>query len=232
MNAAVVELAGVGRTYPGHPPTEALTPCDLMIHTGDFVTIEGPSGSGKSTLLNILGLLDRPTSGTYRLDGIAVNELSERQRTAVRGQRIAFVFQSFQLLSHRSAIENVALSLLYRRTGRREQLEAALMALDAVGLSHRRHALPTHLSGGERQRVAIARALAANPSLLLCDEPTGNLDTRTSGAILELFSALNDQGRTVILITHDPAIAEYGTRRIQISDGVLRDTTGAPAEQP
>ncbi|MFC6154963.1 ABC transporter ATP-binding protein [Nocardioides yefusunii] len=227
MTPAVVELVALGRTYPGHPPVRALRPCSLQVRAGDFVTVVGPSGSGKSTLLNVLGLLDRPSEGVYLLDGEDVAALSERQRTRVRGTRIGFVFQSFQLLRHRSAVENVMLPLAYQGVPRAEQQERAEQALVDVGLGHRRQALPSHMSGGERQRVAVARALVTRPSILLCDEPTGNLDSTTTGAVLGLFRELNSRGTTIVLITHDPAVAAEGTRRVVIRDGLLEEPEAA-----
>lgn len=215
----VVELAQAGLTYPGPPPVPALRPSDLTVWPGEFVAVTGPSGSGKSTLLNVLGLLDRLTTGRYRLDGTDVTELSEAQRAGVRAARIGFVFQSFHLLAHRSAVENVALGLLYRGGQRQQRLAAATEALARVGLSHRGHAPPTTLSGGERQRVAIARALVGRPQLLLCDEPTGNLDSANAAGVLDLISDLHRDGVTVLLITHDPVVADRAGRRITIRDG-------------
>ncbi|MEV6978479.1 ABC transporter ATP-binding protein [Kitasatospora sp. NPDC093806] len=227
----VIEFRQVGLTYPGPPPVAAFKPCDLAVGTGEYVTVIGPSGSGKSTFLNIAGLLDSPTSGRYLLDGIDTGALPDADRTALRGRRIGFVFQSFHLLPHRSAAENVALAMLYTATrGRRgaaERRELARAALVRVGLGHRLDALPTRLSGGERQRVAIARALVGRPSLLLCDEPTGNLDTATAESILALLDELHAQGLTVLLITHDPQVAARGRRTVAIRDGVLREVAAA-----
>ncbi|MFI0367620.1 ABC transporter ATP-binding protein [Actinomadura sp. 1N219] len=208
----------------------ALHEADLVIERGELVAIVGPSGSGKSTLLNLLGLLDRPSSGAYRLDGVDVAPLSEAERTALRGQRIGFAFQAFHLLPYRSAVENVMLAQLYapgRRSGRRSKgqragrREAAQAALRRVGLGHRMDALPSRLSGGERQRVAIARALVNEPSLLLCDEPTGNLDSETSATVLELLEALHRSGQTVVVITHDAEVARRAERIVTIRDGRL-----------
>ncbi|MFB6707266.1 ABC transporter ATP-binding protein [Streptomyces sp. NPDC056333] len=216
-------MRGLGLTYPGPPPVTALRPCDLRIDRGEFVTIVGPSGSGKSSLLNIAGLLDTPTRGTYFLDGIDTAAADEAQRAALRSERIGFVFQSFHLLPHRSAQDNVELAMLYRSTPRRARSRRAAAVLTRVGLGHRAHALPTQLSGGERQRVAIARALVAEPSLLLCDEPTGNLDTETAAAILDLLDRLHEDGMTIAVITHDAQVAARGQRTITIRDGVLTD---------
>jgi putative ABC transport system ATP-binding protein len=183
----------------------------------------GPSGSGKSTLLNVLGCLDRPTAGTYRLDGLDVQSLGDRELTALRGQRLGFVFQSFHLLPHRTVLENVMLAELYTgapRAGRRERAGAAL---DRVGLGHRVDFLPTRLSGGERQRAAIARALVGEPSLLLADEPTGNLDTHNTDAILDLFDQLRRDGLTVVVITHDAHVSDRAARVVRIVDGELTE---------
>jgi len=225
----VVELTSVGRTFEGDPPVEALRSVDLRVDRGDYVSIVGPSGSGKSTLLNILGLLDRPTSGTYRLDGLDVSGLTDAQRTAVRGQRIGFVFQAFHLLPHRTVLENVMLSQLYNRIDAKERRPRAQAALERVGLGHRVDFAPTTLSGGERQRVAIARALVTNPAILLGDEPTGNLDSTTTGSILELFDELHSADLTLIVITHDHEVSRRARRVVTMRDGVLVDPTLADA---
>jgi putative ABC transport system ATP-binding protein len=217
----VISFRGVGLTYPGPPPVPALRSADVTVAPGEYVTVVGPSGSGKSTFLNVAGLIDRPTRGTYELDGVDVGGLRERQRAALRGERIGFVFQAFHLLPYRSATENVALARLYAGVPRRHRTAAAVEALDRVGLAHRRDALPPALSGGERQRVAIARALAQRPSLLLCDEPTGNLDSATAGHLLGLLDDLHADGLTLVVITHDPQVAARGGRTFTIRDGVL-----------
>lgn len=219
----VVELAGIGRTFEGASEVHALDGVDLSVEAGEFVAIVGPSGSGKSTLLNLLGLLDRPSRGTYRLNGLDTADLGEGARTALRGRRIGFVFQSFHLLAHRTVTENVMLGMLYQGVPRSERRARAMAALDRVGLAHRVDFQPATLSGGERQRVAVARAVAASPSLLLCDEPTGNLDSATSSAILELFEELHAEGQTVILITHDEHVSERAPRRVRITDGRLAE---------
>lgn len=219
----VIEFRGVGLTYPGPPPVQALKPCHLRIDRGEYVTVVGPSGSGKSTFLNIAGLLDVPTSGSYLLDGIDIGKLRDAQRTGLRSERVGFVFQAFHLLSHRSARENVELAMLYQRVPRRQRQARAQEALHRVGLSHRVEALPTRLSGGERQRVAIARALAAEPSLLLCDEPTGNLDSQTASSVLDVLDRLHQDGMTTVVITHDAQVAARGQRTVTIRDGVLSD---------
>ncbi|MFD7342296.1 ABC transporter ATP-binding protein [Streptomyces violascens] len=219
----VIEFRRLGLSYPGPPAVHALQPCDLLIGRGEFVTVVGPSGSGKSTLLNIAGLLDAPTQGAFLLDGINTAVIGEAQRAALRSERIGFVFQAFHLLPHRSAQENVELAMLYQRVPRRQRRTRAATVLHRVGLAHRVQALPTQLSGGERQRVAIARALVGEPSLLLCDEPTGNLDSTTAASILDLLDQLHQDGMTIVVITHDPQVASRGQRTISIRDGVLHD---------
>jgi putative ABC transport system ATP-binding protein len=227
MAAPVIELRGLARTYPGSPPVRALRPADLVIAAGDYVAVSGPSGSGKSTLLHLLGLLDVPTEGSYLLDGTDTSTLGDRDTSALRGSRIGFVFQSFHLLPYRTALENVQLAQLYNRAPRGERLDAAAGALRDVGLGHRLGALPTTLSGGESQRVAIARALVNRPSLLLCDEPTGNLDSRNAAAVMALLDELNGAGFTIVVITHDAQVAAHARRTIAISDGELRERAEA-----
>ena len=222
--ADVVTLDDVWRVFPSEPPVEALRAVDLRVAAGDYVAVVGPSGSGKSTLLNVVGLLDRPTRGEYLLDGIDTATLTDRQRAALRGRRIGFVFQSFHLLSHRTVEENVMLAEVYRGgKQRRGRHGRAVAALERVGLAHRLGFLPTRLSGGERQRVAIARAIVGEPSLLLCDEPTGNLDSATTASVLELFDELRAQGLTVMIITHDADVAAHAERRVEMVDGRLRE---------
>ncbi|MEU7899009.1 ABC transporter ATP-binding protein [Nonomuraea sp. NPDC049152] len=225
MPEPVISLDSVSKEFPTDPPVRALSDVSLMVDPADYLAIIGPSGSGKSTLLNVLGLLDKPSSGSYLLDGIETTELRDGERTKLRGSRIGFVFQSFHLLSHRSVAENVMLAEVYRsgaakreRKGRRDR---ALRALDRVGLSHRVDFLPDRLSGGERQRAAIARALMGGPSLLLCDEPTGNLDSRNTDAVLDLFDDLRDQGLTIVVITHETEVSGRAKRRVRITDGIL-----------
>ena len=183
MTRPVIEPRGLARTYPGPPPVHALRSADLVIHEGDYVAVTGPSGSGKSTLLHLLGLLDTPTGGSYLLDGLDTSALPDRDRSTLRGRRIGFVFQSLHLLSCRTAEENVQLTQVYNRTPPAQRRSGAFDALQRVGLGHRADALPTTLSGGESQRVATARALVNRPSLLLCDEPTGNLDSQNAGTV-------------------------------------------------
>jgi putative ABC transport system ATP-binding protein len=217
----MLEFRGVAMTYPGPPPLDALKPCDLTVQHGEYVTVVGPSGSGKSTFLNVAGLLEAPTSGQYLIDGIDCTAVPDVTRTALRASLIGFVFQAFHLMPQRTVRENVELSMIYNRTPRTARRTRADAALKRVGLAHRMDALPVTLSGGERQRVAIARALAAEPAVLLCDEPTGNLDTATTASILETLDRLHQDGMTLIVITHDPQVAERGRRSVIIRDGVL-----------
>ncbi|TDE08273.1 ABC transporter ATP-binding protein [Jiangella asiatica] len=220
-------MTGVGRVFPGPPAVEAVRDVDLTIQAGEYVSIVGPSGSGKSTLLHLLGLLDRPTHGVYRLDGVDVSTMRERRRTRLRGERIGFVFQAFHLLPHRSVLENVELSMIYLRVPRRERTARARATLERVGLGHRVDFDPLLLSGGERQRVAIARALVARPSLLLADEPTGNLDTGNAASVLALFDELHADGLTLAVITHDDGVSARAERRVRIVDGTVRHAVDA-----
>ena len=205
----------------GDEVVRALDGVDVDIAAGEFVSITGSSGSGKSTLMHLLGCLDQPTSGTYELDGELVNELSTRELARIRNRRIGFVFQTFNLINRTSAIDNVAVPLFYARKTRTRQ--AALRALARVGMDHRAHHRPSELSGGERQRVATARAIVNDPLLLLADEPTGNLDTKTGMQILELFHELHRSGVTVILVTHEMSIAAQAQRVIRMTDGKILD---------
>ncbi len=219
----VVELDHVTKRFEADPPIAALTDVSFSIREGEWVAIVGPSGSGKSTLLNVIGCLDTHTSGAYRFDGFDVASLTDRQRAGLRSRGIGFVFQSFNLLAHRSVVDNVALADVYRRGPRRTRFARADAALGRVGLSHRIGFLPTRLSGGERQRVAIARALMGTPRLLLCDEPTGNLDSTTSDSVLNLFGDLHQQGMTIAMITHDLTVAARAQRQVRITDGRLTE---------
>jgi putative ABC transport system ATP-binding protein len=221
--APVIELRGLTRSFPGDPPVTALHPSDLRVAAGDYLSIIGPSGSGKSTLLHLLGLLDRPTGGEYLLDGVPTGTASEADRSALRGGRIGFVFQSFHLLPHRTVLDNVLLATLYSGVPRAERRQRALAALDRVGLSHRLGFLPTVLSGGERQRVAVARAVVTQPHVLLADEPTGNLDTTSSAAVMDLFDELHVEGLTLVVITHDASVSARAQRRVRIADGTLTE---------
>jgi putative ABC transport system ATP-binding protein len=222
----IVRLEGVTRVYQmGRNEVRALRGVDLTIEAGEMVAVMGASGSGKSTLMNILGCLDVPTAGTYYLDGTPVSGLSKNQLADLRNQKLGFVFQGFNLLARTSAIENVELPLLYDRASRwRGTRELAARALERVGLGDRLDHHPSELSGGQQQRVAIARALVTEPRLLLADEPTGNLDSRTSVDVMALFQELNDQGITVLLVTHEADIARYAKRVVEVRDGrILRD---------
>ena len=219
----VVELRAVSRTYGTDPPVHALREVDLVVSRGDAIAIVGPSGSGKSTLLNIVGCLDRQTSGSYLMDGIEAGSLDEDGRASLRGQRIGFIFQTFNLLAHRTAIENVMLAEVYLGRPRAGRHERAMTALDRVAIGDRAGFLPSRMSGGQQQRVAIARALLGDPSLLLCDEPTGNLDSVTTASALELFDELGADGMTILIITHDSDVAERMPRRTRIVDGRLTE---------
>ncbi len=219
----MIELNGITKEYQmGSQIVHALRGVDLVIDDGEFAAIMGPSGSGKSTLMNIIGCLDLPTAGVYRLDGIDVSEMSDDQQARIRNQRIGFVFQQFNLLPRTTAIKQVALPLMYAGLSRRERMERAEAALRAVGLDDRLDHRPDELSGGQQQRVAIARALATQPSIILADEPTGALDTQSGEEILGLFQTFNRQGITVVVITHDPDIAGYAQRKIWIRDGLIQ----------
>jgi ABC-type lipoprotein export system ATPase subunit len=220
----MIELRGIGRRFGTDPPIDALIGVDLEVIAGQWLAIAGPSGSGKSTLLNILGLLDVPTSGTYRLDGIDIATLDDGERAGLRSRAIGFVFQSFYLIAHRNVTENVMLSDVYRNSPRRQRSTRAASAIAQVGLRGRADFLPTRLSGGERQRAAIARAIMGSPRVLLCDEPTGNLDSVTTAAILDLFADLNDAGLTIVMITHDADVASRAHRRVRIVDGQLTES--------
>ena len=226
-NRYVLELTKVGRQFGSEPVVHALIEVDLRLKPGEWLAITGPSGAGKSTLLNILGCLDHPTSGEYLFEGINTATLRDDERAGLRSRRIGFVFQSYHLLSHRSVLENVMLAEVYRKQDAAGRRDRALAALDRVGLSHRVDFMPTKLSGGEKQRVAIARALVGSPSVLLCDEPTGNLDSKSGEEILNLFENLNDQGLTLIVVTHDENVAKRAKRRVHIIDGRLTEIPNA-----
>ena len=229
---ALLELAGVKRGYVmGTEVVRALDGVDLEIERGEYVAIMGPSGSGKSTLMNLLGCLDTPSEGSYRINGTAVEGLGDVELAALRNKEIGFVFQTFNLLPRTSALENVELPLVYAGVPKKERREKALAALDRVSLADRARHQPNELSGGQRQRVAIARALVNEPSILLADEPTGNLDSTTSEEIMRLFDELHRQGNTVILVTHEAEIAAHAKRRIVLRDGrVVTDERTADRE--
>jgi putative ABC transport system ATP-binding protein len=220
--SAIVELDRVSRVYStGRLEVSALQDASLAIDEGEFVAVVGPSGSGKSTLMHIIGCLDRPTAGSYRLTGRPVEGLADDQLAAVRNRMIGFVFQSFNLLPRTSALDNVAAPLLYQGVGRRQRHERAQAALARLGLEGRLDHEPSELSGGEQQRVAIARALVTEPSMILADEPTGNLDSVAGTEVMGLLRRLNDGGRTIILITHDASVAAQATRQVHMRDGRL-----------
>jgi ABC-type lipoprotein export system ATPase subunit len=217
----MVKLAGIGRKYGVAAPVVALRDVELEVYVGEWVAIVGASGSGKTTLLNIIGCLDRPSTGSHWLNGVDVADLSDRQRAGLRSRDIGFIFQSFHLLGYRTVLENVMLAEVYGRRSRPGRPDRALAALEAVGLEGRSDFLPTRLSGGQRQRVAIARALVNGPRLLLCDEPTGNLDSVSTAGILKLLSGLHDAGLTIIMITHDLNVAAWAERQVTIVDGQI-----------
>jgi ABC-type lipoprotein export system ATPase subunit len=221
----VTQLIGVSRDFESEPPVHALRDVDMTIWPGEWVAIVGPSGSGKSTLLNVIGLLDRYSAGTYLFEGVDVATLSDLRLSGLRGRRIGFVFQAFHLLAHRSVLENVMLAEIYLGAPRRGRDQRALEALKRVGLGERAEFLPTRLSGGERQRAAIARALIGDPKLLLCDEPTGNLDTRNAASVLDLFEQLARDGLTLAVVTHDDHVAARANRIVGIVDGVLSEVS-------
>ncbi|MCU1392640.1 MAG: macrolide transporter ATP-binding protein [Ilumatobacteraceae bacterium] len=226
VRSPVVEMIDVGKVYGGAAPFAALQSCDLTIDRGEYLAVMGPSGSGKSTLLNMLGLLDVPTSGEYLLDGTATSSMSEAQRCGLRAHRIGFVFQAFHLVSYRTATENVETGLLYQRVNRRRRRELAIETLERVGLGHRLGSTPTQMSGGECQRVAIARAVVRRPALLLCDEPTGNLDSLSGGRVLELLDGLHNDGLSIVVITHDRGVGDRAQRKIEIRDGRIHPSSG------
>ena len=222
MHNAMITLQNVTKTYQmGDSIVHALDGVTLSIERGEFVAITGPSGSGKSTLMNILGCLDRPTAGSYQLDGDEVATLNDDQLAVTRNRKIGFVFQNFNLLPRISAIKNIALPLVYAGVNDTERMHQALVMLEKVGIAERRDHRPNELSGGQRQRVAIARALVTDPAILIADEPTGNLDTKSSNEIMDVFCSLHRQGCTIIMVTHEADIAAYAQRVIHVRDGKI-----------
>lgn len=218
----IIETNGISRIYRmGNQTVEALKSISIEIHKGEYVAFMGPSGSGKSTLMNIIGCLDTPTSGTYILNSHDVSDLTENELAEIRNKEIGFVFQTFNLLPRASSLENVALPLIYAGYGKYDREEIAMEALKNVGLEDRADHKPNELSGGQRQRVAIARALVNSPSIILADEPTGNLDSKTSYDIMDLFQQLHDKGNTIIMVTHEDDIAHYAHRIIRLRDGLV-----------
>ncbi|MBD5239884.1 MAG: ABC transporter ATP-binding protein [Bacteroidales bacterium] len=218
----MITLKDINKTYPGIVPLHVLRDINLHIDRGELVSIMGASGSGKSTLLNILGILDNYDSGEYWLDGVLIRNLSENRAAELRNRMIGFVFQSFNLINYKDAVENVALPLFYQGVSRKKRRLLAMEQLERVGLADRAHHLPGELSGGQKQRVALARALITNPSIILADEPTGALDSKTSKEVMQLFRDLNaDRGMTIIIVTHDPGVGEQTNRIIRISDGQI-----------
>jgi putative ABC transport system ATP-binding protein len=226
MSKKVIETHEISRTYiMGTEKVQALKSITISIDRGEYVAFMGPSGSGKSTLMNIVGCLDTPTSGTYILNGHDVSDLSENELAEIRNKEIGFVFQTFNLLPRNTALENVALPLIYAGYSKYDRLEKAMQVLQSVGLGDRAKHRPNELSGGQRQRVAIARALVNNPSIILADEPTGNLDTKTSHEIMGLFDELHKQGNTIIMVTHEEDIARHAHRIIRLRDGLIESDT-------
>ena len=221
-NQTVIDIQGITKTYVnGKLSVPVLHGIDLVVNKGEFVSIMGPSGSGKSTFMNILGCLDRPTTGSYRLNGDEVATLSDDELAYVRNKQIGFVFQSFNLLTKLTALENVALPMIYAGVNKKMRIERATQLLQSVGLGERMDHLPSELSGGQRQRVAIARALANNPAIIMADEPTGNLDSKSTVDVMNIFRGLHNEGRTILLVTHEPDIATYASRNVVLKDGII-----------
>jgi len=226
MASLVIDINKIGKTYKiGEVIVNALETIDLKIEKGEYVALMGPSGSGKSTLMNILGCLDTPSRGNYKLNGIDVSHMTDNELAEIRNKEIGFIFQTFNLLPRNSSLENVALPLVYAGIGKTERLETAKLALQSVGLGDRVEHKPNELSGGQRQRVAIARALVNKPAIILADEPTGNLDTKTSYEIMDLLEEIHKKGNTVIIVTHEEDIAKRAKRIVRLRDGIVESDT-------
>jgi putative ABC transport system ATP-binding protein len=228
MAKAVIEINGIGKTYRiGDVEVHALRKVDLLINRGEYVALMGPSGSGKSTLMNILGCLDTPSRGTYELNGTNVSKMTDNELAEIRNKEIGFIFQTFNLLARNTALDNVALPLVYAGVSKKDRITRAEASLTSVGLGDRMEHKPNELSGGQRQRVAIARALVNNPSIILADEPTGNLDTKTSHEIMDLLEKIHENGNTVIIVTHEEDIAKRAKRIVRLRDGEIESDTNA-----
>ncbi len=228
MAKAVIEINGIGKTYRiGDVEVHALRKVDLLINRGEYVALMGPSGSGKSTLMNILGCLDTPSRGTYELNGTNVSKMTDNELAEIRNKEIGFIFQTFNLLARNTALDNVALPLVYAGVSKKDRVTRAEASLTSVGLGDRMEHKPNELSGGQRQRVAIARALVNNPSIILADEPTGNLDSKTSHEIMDLLEKIHENGNTVIIVTHEEDIAKRAKRIVRLRDGEIESDTNA-----